>query len=428
MIILLFVTFVLLDIGVFFLFNKDVIAPPFIFCAMYTVSIAFALTEYNNWQLSDYSIKSFWIYLGGAIVFCFIGYLISKLCDFLYVNNDVSCKLKRIKVNKYLFYFFVLIDLIALMLLIKDVKSIGGSGNLSQTLETFRQLSGYSVDNQLPGYDNQLLKIVTVTAYISSFICINNKMAGYKKKDYMFLCIPGIIYIFYSMFLSNRLNLLELASALVVYYCLLRQIKMQKKGVSFKLLVRIVLIFIIVLLMFSLFRIYFGRTDDANTQHYLAVYIGGPVKLFDLFIKDPVHSEFWGKETFYGLLKNLRGFGFSSIPDYIAHKEFRFVNGIGIGNVYSAYRPYIADFGIKGLIVLQVIFSIFFNGIYFIMQKKDFYRKPLIAILYGYMIIPVFMHPIDDEFYRMFFNIGFIVYIIIFILIYCVLTKKIKLK
>ena len=103
MIILLFGTFILLDIGVFFLFNKDVIAPPFIFCAMYTVSIAFALTEYKNWQLSDYSIKSFWIYLGGAIIFCFIGYLISKLCDFLCVNNNVSRKLKIFLIIKISF-------------------------------------------------------------------------------------------------------------------------------------------------------------------------------------------------------------------------------------------------------------------------------------------------------------------------------------
>lgn len=428
MVVFLLVFFLLLDISVFYLFNKDVIAPPFIFCAMYTVSVAFALTEYKDLQLSNYSFESFLIYIGGAIVFCLIGYLISKLCDFIYKPIDVTNTLKEIKINKYLLWLFVLVDLIALVLLMRDVKSIGGSGDLVQTLENFRQLSGYSVDNQLPGYDNQLLKVVTVTAYISSFLFINNRMAGCSKKEYIFLGIPVIIYVIYSMFLSNRLNLLELAAAFIIYYCLLRQVKMKKKSVSVRLLIWLILIFVIILLMFSLFRIYFGRTDDSNTQSYLAVYIGGPVKLFDMFIKNPVHSDFWGKETFYGLLRNLRSFGLSSVTDYIAHKEFRFVNGVGIGNVYSAYRPYMADFGMKGLIVLQIIFSIFFNGMYFIMQKKNFYKKPLVIILYGYMINPVFMHPIDDEFYRMFFNVGFILYIIFFVFIYFMLTKKIKIK
>lgn len=432
MIIVLFILFLLLDFLTFYLFNKDVMAPPFIFCVMYTVSIMFALTEYKEWELNTYSITAFNIYLGGALIFVIVGYLIYKFNSLNYKNIsnyvDNASTLRRINYNKYFLVLLIVIDIVALLLLIKDVKSIAGSGNLTQTLENFRQISSYSSDYQLPGYDQQLLKIVTVSAYICMFILINNKLALGKKSKTFLLWLPVIIYILYSVYMSNRLYIIEFTAGAVVYYCLLKKVQNKYKNISFKTLLIIAIVFFVLLLSFSLFRIFFGRTDTTDTQGYLSVYIGGPVKLFDLYVKNPVYSDFWGKETFFGLLGNLRSLGLISLNNYIPHKEFRFVNGVGIGNVYSAYRPYIADFGYNGLIILQTFFSIFFNAIYFAMQRHQYYKKTFLIILYGYVVIPVFMHPIDDEFYRMLFSIGFIIYIIVFGIIYIGMTKKIKIK
>ena len=431
MIIVLFILFLLLDFFTFYLFNKDVMAPPFIFCVMYTVSIIFALTEYKDWELNTYSVTAFNIYLGGALIFIFIGYVIYKLSNLSYKGTSEyvdNITLTKINYNRYFLVLLIIIDTIALILLIRDVKSIAGSGSLTQTLENFRQMSSYSADYQLPGYDNQLMKIVTVSAYICIFILINNRLVLGKKIKSFLLWLPMIIYVLYSIYMSNRLYIIEFIAGAVVYYCLLKKVQNKYKNISTKSLFIIAIVFVILLLSFSIFRMLFGRTDTADTQSYLSVYIGGPVKLFDLYVKNPVHSDFWGKETFYGLFRNLRSLGLISLNDYIPHKEFRFVNGMGIGNVYSAYRPYIADFGYKGLVILQMFFSIFFNTIYFSMQRHEYYKKPFLIILYGYIIMPVFMHPIDDEFYRMFFNLGFIIYMIIFGIIYIGMTKKIKIR
>lgn len=431
MIILLFILFLILTVISYMTFKGDMMAPPFIFCAMYTVSIGLALTEYSNWSLNEYSSLAFMVYFGGALVFVLIGFFVSRLVNAFYGSDDLlpSDSLKIIDYNKIMLIIIIIVDLIALYLLIRDVKAITGGGSLSQMMDTYRAMTGYSTDAQLPGYDQQLTKVVTVSAYICGYILINNSLKAGFNKSLLPLIIPIFIYCIYSIYLSNRLNWLQLIAGLVVYYCLIRAIKYGTENGSFKLLIQIIIVFIAVLVIFYLIRLMVGRRSSSNTGiiNYLAMYVGGPVKLFDLFVNNPIKSEFWGKETFYGLIRNLRSLGLVNIPDYISHKEFRSVNGIGLGNIYSAYRPWIADFDFNGMLLLQVIFSLFFNSIYFVMKKHNYYRNTFGLILYGYIIIPVFMHPIDDQFYRMFFNVGFLIYLIVFYIVYVILTKKIKL-
>ncbi|OUN46866.1 hypothetical protein B5G22_07140 [Limosilactobacillus reuteri] len=431
MVILLFILFLILTVITYIVFKKDIMAPPFIFCAMYTFSIGLALTEYSNWELSSYSFSAFSIYFGGAIIFVMMAVLSNQSINALYGTSDYIFKENEIKnqyVNKFFLLLIIVVDLVALVLLIKDVKSLTGGGSLSHMMEVYRSLTSYSSKAQLPGYDQQLTKFVTASAYICGFLLINNFMSKNYNKYILLLALPEIIYCIYSIYLSNRLNLLQLIAALVVYYCFLKSVKNGNIIGSVKLLFKVLIVFITMLLLFYLIRLMVGRTSSSGTGviDYLAMYVGGPVKLFDLYMQNPLKSDFWGKETFYGLIRNLRSFGLVNFPDYISHKEFRSINGIGLGNIYTAYRPWIADFGIGGMLILQSIFGLFFNSLYFLIKKINYYHHIFLLILYGYVITPVFMHPIDDHFYSMFFNLGFVSYLIIFYLIYWILTRKFK--
>ena len=164
-----------------------------------------------------------------------------------------------------------------------------------------------------------------------------------------------------------------------------------------------------------------------NFIEYISMYAGGPVKLFDMFIKNPVpNSGIWGKETFPSLLKTFRSLGYD-IPQYISKKEFRFYNGVNLGNVYSAYRNWLSDFGINGVYILQTIFALFYNSYYYLLRKKGYKKHILALIIYGYMAEAIFLHPIDDWLFSMFVSVGFIIYIIVFWLLYIMITKKVKL-
>ena len=69
-----------------------------------------------------------------------------------------------------------------------------------------------------------------------------------------------------------------------------------------------------------------------------------------------------GTRIIYGNLFNFRKFKLVDLSGvYLTNSnlEFRQSNGVAIGNVYGAIRRYYNDFGIGGVIVLQMIASTF---------------------------------------------------------------------
>ena len=83
------------------------------------------------------------------------------------------------------------------------------------------------------------------------------------------------------------------------------------KGKGFKTLIRLTEIFVVLLIVFYGVRLMIGRSSSKgdNFIEYISMYAGGPVKLFDMFIKDPVQNTgIWGKETFPSLLVSIEEF------------------------------------------------------------------------------------------------------------------------
>lgn len=428
MLILLFLFFLILLFITYYLFDKDFMAPSFIISAMYVISIGVALLNYKEWGLSDYSSTTFFIVLGGTVLFILVGFIV-KIAVYptsFQSNNSPDVILKQphhLRINKTITIILISMNIIIVYLWAHAVKNIVGSaGSFSQMMETFRSITSYSVDptESIPGYIQQLSKIPTVSGYVYGFIlCYNLAWGSINKKDWAW-CLPNVmLYIVLSIFSSNRLNLLGLIGAFIIYFYVTRQ-EVTTKSSSLKSLLKLFYIFVVVLLVFYAIRVLVGRRGSANTGFldYISLYIGAPVKLLDLFIKQPIHDlSIWGKETFVSINGTLRDLGFN-IPKYLMHKEFRIYNGIELGNVYSAYRSWYADFGVVGVIILQSLLSIFYNAYYYLMKKKGFVLHKILFLLYGYFSMALFLHPIEDWFYPMFIAVGTIIYIVLFILIY----------
>lgn len=428
MLILLFLFFIILLFMTYYLFDKDFMAPSFIIVAMYIVSIGVALLNYKEWGLSDYSSTTFFIVLGGAILFILVGFVVKLV---VYPSNyqispslDVTLKQSHhLRINKPITIVLTIINVIIVYLWAHAVRNIVGSaGSFSQMMESFRAITSYSIDptESIPGYIQQLSKVPTVSGYVYGFVlCYNLALGSIKKQDW-FWCLPNVmLYVILSIFSSNRLNLLGLIGAYIIYFYVTRQ-EVITKSDSLKSFLKLFSIFVLVLLVFYAIRILVGRRGSANTgfMDYISLYIGAPVKLLDLFIKQPIYDlSIWGKETFVSINGTLRDLGFN-IPKYLMHKEFRIYNGIELGNVYSAYRSWYADFGVVGVIILQSLLSTFYNIYYYLMKKKGFNSHKILFLLYGYFSMALFLHPIEDWFYPMFIAVGTVIYIVLFIFIY----------
>ena len=184
-----------------------------------------------------------------------------------------------------------------------------------------------------------------------------------------------------------------------MFYCL-ENILEKKRLASAKILVNILVIFAVFLYVFYQLRtLKIGNSDNFTLESYLSLYISAPVRLFDLYLKNPVRNTgFWGSESFPTLISNFNSIGI--IDGFVSrHLEFRSIGNISLGNVYGATRRYYSDFGILGVIGLYSLLSTIFNNLYYkivIARKNQNYFK-IIVYAYIFPVIPMLI--IDDIFF-----------------------------
>lgn len=426
---LLLFSFILLLIIAYVLFDGELTSPSLIYCAMYTFAVGCAYINKSYWKM-NISLKTYLILIFGAVMFIAIDLLFKRVFR---RKREVS-KPQKIEVENSVLNLSIIIGVTITLCWIYSVIFFSqkyGGGTIGSILEIYRLKTSYGEERAVSGLVMQLYKIVCVEGYIYGFIIANNLAVEGKKivREWKYF-FPIILYLAISFFSSNRLNLLTLAGAMFTYYYLIRCAIQYNNRKSIKFILKMIVFFLLLLTLFYAIRLAVGRSGSKNTNliRYISMYAGGSIELFDIFLLNPRHSEFWGKETFVSLIGNFRKLGLCSVPEYIAHKEFRkSASGVDVGNVYTAFRRWYADFGIEGVIILQFIFITFYSLYYHRMLSKDYsktkYRYQF--IIYGYMSAAVFMHCIDDQFYETFVCFGFVIYLVIFrIMVYWILEKK----
>ena len=71
---------------------------------------------------------------------------------------------------------------------------------------------------------------------------------------------------------------------------------------------------------------------------------------------------------------------------FLAHEEYRYLDNVNFGNVYTFFRRYLQDFGAFGMAIMTIITSFIFSYMYNckICGKKLTYRRMLTIIEYEY--------------------------------------------
>lgn len=437
MIYILFVLFFLMLIYLYLRFNKDLIQPSVIFCLVYCVSIFCAILNVSKWNI-QLEMKTFLILFLGAVEFIIISLLVNKhfeekseSCEVIRKNRSFKIEIEKYKVFIITVYNVIMIGLL-LYYVLNIASQFGEFNSFSEALTLFKEHTSYAKDAELPHLLLFAQKPIIVFAYIFMYLYIKNIIFDkensilYNIFSKWYYLIPVVGYIIHEFINSNRLTILSLGFAAFTITLILYNIKNNwKKPIKMKSIITIGIIGIIVLVVFYLSASWVGRINNKNLIDYITLYCGGSIENLNLFIKSPPEaSSIWGKESFYYLIKNLHDYGIMPLSQmYPIHLEFRYYDGIMIGNVYTAYRRWIYDFGIVGMIILQGIMALFFNVFYnkikYLASKYlDFY-----IIIFSYMIYSVFLHPIDSYFYLQTVRLAFISTFALFILIYMFIFK-----
>mgnify|MGYP004662994143 FL=1 len=205
MIYILLIIFIAMLIGVYYLFDKEIIEPVIIFVTAYTLSIFCACLNVAKWNI-NLSLTTFLVLLIGAIEFIAISYYIHN--KFKNKNLKKSKKITVIKTTKETVYLSILISTLTLILLICNViyiaKKYENFNGISEMLRIFKDYTSYKGLVKLNIVVRTLLKIVIANAYIYIFIFINNIIVSKQKikesiKANILYTVCPVIYILCSL-------------------------------------------------------------------------------------------------------------------------------------------------------------------------------------------------------------------------------------
>lgn len=386
MIYLLLIVFLSMLYLTFEKFDKDIVAPPVVLVAGYTLSIACATVNVKNWAI-DLHVNTFFVLVYGTLLFVVTGYIVKKWMEKKYTCLEVNIKQKLtpISINTKYLYVYIAFQILVMLIWIWNIYSVtdslGNYESFSERMVAFREWSSYGTDwinNYLYVIINQFNQISTNSPYLFLYIIVYNYFVNKNLNDTTFLFISIILSIIEMLLTGGRGIVVYLVFSFGLYYVSFYFFFYKSHiMIDRKKILEICLIGIIGALLFYYIKGAVGRgTEDIDVKNlipYITMYAGGSIQLLDMFLQDPIDvSNIWGKEVFYGLNSQLIRMEILDIEPYIPHLEFRIATtGASLGNVYTAYRSYIYDFGFIGLTVLPVIFSTIVNSLYYNVLYKS---------------------------------------------------------
>ena len=417
MIYALLAALVLLSLASYGLCGRDFFAPATMLCLAFTFSCACALYNLPRWQFT----------LAPRTVTLIVGALALSVG----INAWARACFQRVRVQPWqgqavpiplwVSAGILLVLGAVLLVMLAQVRRIGGGGSLAAAMAVFRAKNAYglSLSDQLPGWVRQLLNLSAVVAFLYLFHLIwfgrrLGRLGLALNAAILAVCI-GV-----SLLTGGRFSAMTMVVAGAVLWYMLRSggPRAWKLGT----LLRVMLAILAVLYGFYAVKTLVGRQSEDTLVEYITHYAGGGIPGLDLYLQDPpAPSGIWGKETFYSLNNGLRKLGVLDIPYYYIHHEFRRSGGASIGNIYTALRDYHYDFGLGGLLVLHTAFSVIF-AFWYEYQKKR--RSHLGILLWAMVYYCVVFYPISNSFFASVVSFGFVIRAALLAVLYRLLIQR----
>lgn len=397
------------------------------------MSVTCAIFNIERWGINLHG-NTLFIFVYGTILFLVVSIGTQQYYSRKYRKlRTVSIGIGHITIPKWKIAIVIVFDVIVLCLIYYSISRIASDFNkysgFSDMVYNFRYYTAYNAEIQTPMWINQLAKILDCSAYIFLYIFINNILSHKAKLKYnLCLLLPVFPTIFKSFMYGARVEFLNIiAAAVILYYILWNRKYHWRKSVNIKFILKLFFLSIMTLVLFYTFLSIVGRKTDIGFFNYITNYIGASIHLFDIFMQyTTIDNSEWGSETFrsiHNLLAKLKLFGFSHLSS--AHLEFQYYNNINLGNVYTAYRGWIHDFGLIGMSILQVILALFYNVFYQRLRwKTKTIKNNSNLIIYAYLINKLFLHSINSTFFSTLASLNFILIIVLFKFLYSILVKK----
>ena len=427
------------------LVDNDIFHPSVIVYACYALALIFAVIEMDNWDIyiSD---KTFFIILTGLVIYMVISMMFRKTLFIIGKRNQETCthsadETDIVDIQPLIMVFIDVFSLLIALRYFLDIRrstgSLSGITSISTMIYQYRvgSVNG-TLESGLSSFSAHGFQILFALTFICIYLIAINAVEKTQKTIFWYLMrlIPIVCFLFCSLISGSRNPLLQvvLGSAVTVYIFMRAKNKFERKF-KLKSAFKFIVIGIIVLVIFVQLKDLLGRTTQYNFLEYIAEYIAAPIKNFDVFISKDLRNDsaLWGRETFVSIWKFIGSLtGKTELINLPMNKEFNFLNGMSLGNVYTSFREYYYDFGLAGIIILTTIHSFIFTSLYARLRKtslnvfKTAINKKL--LIYAFITQALFYFCVDDRLFQAYLSQGNFE-AIIFMLLFAVWLPRFKL-
>ena len=420
--------------------DRDIATPSMTIFFVFLISLLFNIINYEKWEVS-FSVDFFLVITIGFIA-TIIGELVGKIAGRTVNIQKKNSSPKIISLDEhYLIRVPMCINVIVIMFMVavailyyKDmirIATVYGNLSLQSVLQAVRNVTysaGSSSDIEA-GTSTFLSHAILISkavgyVYIYAFLFNIVYSSGKRKlKNNWIYPVPPVIYIIESVFSTSRSQILYFfAGACFMFYllwiCRYGRVSQRTKLRFIKYGILVIIVFCAI---FYLLGFLTKKSETLSFFDNISVYIGGSLVSLNNWLENFLSTTtFFGEESLVGIRKVLYKL---HLTDHYVVRHLEFVSfGAYRGNVYSASRRYLSDFGYAGLFIMQVLSTFSFSFIYNKIKRKM--TPSGLIIVYGYIIYAAAMEAIDELFFSAVFEISNVYILIYGFFIYKYIVKR----
>lgn len=441
--IILFIGLIILAIAFYSLFNKEVLSPTFITCLVYAMSTMAAFISYlfSGWNNVNIQANTAIFILLGVVAFG-VGELIYRKQKIriskkkTIEESDSSKKEKKeINVGKKKSIVALIFIVLTLILIFSNMQEITGKQSIPEVINAYKKSSIMYNQNQnevksIRTIYTQMYRFSIAIGLVFLYIVMNNflfkKIIQEKLRTNALYIVIVVITMTLAILLGGRSSIMQFVVAAFTDAVI---ITMRSKKILIKKFLKVgAIILVIALPTFYLLLGAIGQTTKSSFGEYITFYLGCPLPSFDKFLNasaaDSAENQPFGYNTFTGFQQILKKLHIINYYNIYQDKTLWIDYGNGLSsNVYTSIKCYIQDFGLLGMIILQILAGLIFTRLYGDAKYKGYNA----TIFYGIINAMVIDQYRSEKIFHAFFRIDTLVYFIsIIIITYFLFNIKFK--
>ncbi len=417
-IILFFVLFV-----AYILFDRDLMAPPCIFCIAFIISGINLFMNIKYWAV-DFKFITIAVVSIGVCSFIFGSYIGKRISLTSAHSNIVENR--YLNYNGFLANIWILFELVVMFFVMRYLVSRTGAGNLFDAITIFRNASFTDEVISFPFLLNQCYFVCRMSGYVWAYIGVNNYFCkGHIDWKIVICYLLSMTMPFFSGERGSIIELLLGTAALVVVF---NSYKVgERKRIKFKYVVLVIIAGALAVYAFTWVGTLIGR-EVLSAGETISMYLGAPLLNLNTWLQlDYTTENFWDHRTLAGVIDLIRGFFDDSLRSGNSGFIYRKANGHMVGNVYTTFGTFYYDLKIWGVIIFSALMGAISERIYVVCKKrkKDSHIS-YIAFCYFYPLI--FLSFFSNRFFVVFDELLIKSIIVWFVLILLFIKVKIKIR